>query len=57
MYIFHFNFFPYNTINHRGLYGGMGMHLLRSVPNAALMFGTFELTSRWISQYSCKYSI
>lgn len=34
----------------RGLYGGMGMHLLRSVPNAALMFATFELTSRWMAQ-------
>lgn len=34
----------------RGLYGGMGMHLLRSVPNAALMFATFELTARWMAQ-------
>ena len=36
----------------RGLYGGLGMHLLRSVPNAAIMFATFELTSRWLQQKS-----
>eukprot|EP01041_Mallomonas_annulata_P007689 gene7689-15738_t len=34
----------------RGLYGGMSMHLLRSVPNAAIMFATFELTTRWMNQ-------
>lgn len=28
----------------RGLYGGIGIHLMRSVPNAAVMFVTFELT-------------
>eukprot|EP00607_Mallomonas_marina_P003992 CAMPEP_0182438002 /NCGR_PEP_ID=MMETSP1167-20130531/85440_1 /TAXON_ID=2988 /ORGANISM="Mallomonas Sp, Strain CCMP3275" /LENGTH=142 /DNA_ID=CAMNT_0024631143 /DNA_START=793 /DNA_END=1221 /DNA_ORIENTATION=- len=34
----------------RGLYGGMSMHLLRSVPNAAIMFSTYELTSRWMKK-------
>jgi hypothetical protein len=33
----------------RGLYGGMGIHLLRAVPNAAIMFVTFELVSSWLS--------
>lgn len=34
----------------RGLYGGMGMHLLRSVPNAAIMFLSFELVSAYITK-------
>jgi solute carrier family 25 protein 33/36 len=35
----------------RGLYSGMGTHLLRVVPNTALMFLTYELVSRWIEKY------
>ena len=31
-----------------GLYGGVGLHLLRSVPNAAIMFVTFELVSNYL---------
>lgn len=31
-----------------GLYGGLGLHLLRSVPNAAVMFVTFELVSNFL---------
>jgi hypothetical protein len=34
----------------RGLYGGMGMHLVRSVPNSAIMFLAFELVSGWVDQ-------
>lgn len=34
----------------RGLYGGMGMHLLRSVPNTAIMFLSFELVSNWLDR-------
>jgi len=34
----------------RGLYGGMGLHLLRSVPNAAVMFVTFELVSNFLDK-------
>eukprot|EP00600_Ochromonadales_sp_CCMP1393_P005782 CAMPEP_0174957456 /NCGR_PEP_ID=MMETSP0004_2-20121128/2081_1 /TAXON_ID=420556 /ORGANISM="Ochromonas sp., Strain CCMP1393" /LENGTH=312 /DNA_ID=CAMNT_0016205565 /DNA_START=36 /DNA_END=971 /DNA_ORIENTATION=- len=34
----------------RGLYGGMGIHLLRSVPNAAVMFLSFELVSSWLAR-------
>lgn len=32
----------------RGLYGGMGTHLMRSVPNAAILFLSFELMSTWL---------
>ena len=32
----------------KGLYGGMGIHLARSVPNAAIMFLAFELSSKWL---------
>lgn len=34
----------------RGMYSGMGIHLARSVPNAALMFLTFELISKALSK-------
>eukprot|EP01116_Phalansterium_solitarium_P023299 TRINITY_DN8095_c0_g1_i1.p1 TRINITY_DN8095_c0_g1~~TRINITY_DN8095_c0_g1_i1.p1 ORF type:complete len:338 (+),score=3.53 TRINITY_DN8095_c0_g1_i1:600-1613(+) len=33
----------------RGLYGGMGAHLLRVVPNAAIMFLTFETIARFLA--------
>ena len=33
----------------RGLYGGIGIHIMRSVPNAAVMFVTFEVVSKWLS--------
>lgn len=36
----------------RGLYGGMGIHTLRSVPNAAIMFLAFELSSKWLTDSS-----
>ena len=34
----------------RGLYGGMGLHILRSVPNAAIMFVSFELCSKFLNE-------
>lgn len=34
----------------RGLYGGMGLHLLRSVPNAAVMFVSFEIVQKFLSE-------
>ena len=34
----------------RGLYGGMDIHILRSVPNAAIMFLSFELVSNWLKR-------
>jgi solute carrier family 25 protein 33/36 len=38
----------------RGLYGGLGMHLLRSVPNAAIMFLTYELTTSYFRRLEAK---
>ena len=35
----------------KGLYGGLWIHLGRSVPNAALMFTSFELISRYLDTY------
>jgi solute carrier family 25 protein 33/36 len=34
-----------------GLYGGLWIHLGRSVPNAALMFTSFELISRYLDRH------
>lgn len=34
----------------KGLYGGLGLHLVRSVPNAAIMFVTFELVSTYLQK-------
>ncbi len=34
----------------KGLYAGMGTHLARVVPNAALMFYTFEIVVKWIER-------
>lgn len=34
----------------KGLYSGLGMHLLRSVPNAAIMFATYEVVGAWLKQ-------
>jgi solute carrier family 25 protein 33/36 len=36
----------------RGLYGGMGPHLMRVVPNAAIMFLTYERVVYWLSTKS-----
>jgi solute carrier family 25 protein 33/36 len=33
----------------KGLYGGMGAHLLRVVPNAAIMFFTYETVVKFLS--------
>ena len=34
----------------KGLYGGLWIHLGRSVPNAAIMFTSFELISRYLDK-------
>ena len=34
----------------KGLYAGMGTHLARVVPNAALMFFTYEVVVKWIER-------
>lgn len=36
----------YTTEGWRALYGGMGTHLLRSVPNAAVVFLAYEVAVR-----------
>ena len=34
----------------KGLYGGLFLHLIRSVPNAAIMFVSFELVSNYLQK-------
>jgi len=36
----------------RGLYGGLGTHLLRVVPNTSILFFTYEKVSRFLSEES-----
>jgi solute carrier family 25 protein 33/36 len=35
-----------------GLYSGMGVHLVRVVPNSAIMFLTYELVSHWLLSHT-----
>lgn len=35
-----------------GLYSGMGVHLLKVVPNSALMFLTYELVNSWLGEFT-----
>jgi solute carrier family 25 protein 33/36 len=34
-----------------GLYAGMGVHLMKVVPNSAIMFLTYELVNVWLRQF------
>jgi solute carrier family 25, member 33/36 len=36
----------------RALYGGAGIHLIKVVPNSALMFLTYEMVRRWLSEFT-----
>ena len=36
----------------RGLYGGMGVHLMKVVPNSAFMFLTYEVVRRWLGGFT-----
>jgi solute carrier family 25, member 33/36 len=36
----------------QGLYSGMGIHLLKVVPNSALMFVTYEIVRGWLSEFT-----
>lgn len=36
----------------RGLYAGMGVHLLKVVPNSAIMFLTYEVVNSWLGQFT-----
>mmetsp|Transcript_10713 Transcript_10713/g.16515 ORF Transcript_10713/g.16515 Transcript_10713/m.16515 type:complete len:408 (+) Transcript_10713:221-1444(+) len=35
-----------------GLYAGMGVHLMKVVPNSAIMFLTYELVNKWLGQFT-----
>ena len=35
-----------------GLYAGMGVHLMKVVPNSALMFLTYEIVRGWLSDFT-----
>jgi solute carrier family 25 protein 33/36 len=34
-----------------GLYAGMGVHLMKVVPNSAIMFLTYEIVNVWLRQF------
>ena len=36
----------------KGLYGGMGVHLAKVVPNSAIMFLTYEVVNSWLSDFT-----
>ncbi|KAL7526028.1 hypothetical protein ACHAXR_001278, partial [Thalassiosira sp. AJA248-18] len=36
----------------KGLYGGMGIHLLKVVPNSAIMFLTYEVVNSWLGRFT-----
>jgi hypothetical protein len=45
-------FYPFSSLTAReegrkGLYGGMGAHLMKVVPNAAILFYVYELTENF----------
>lgn len=40
----------------QGLYSGMGVHLLKVVPNSALMFLTYEMVRKWLNQFEIQES-
>ena len=37
----------------RGLYGGMSAHLIRVVPNTAIVFLTYEAVVNFVNHYHC----
>ena len=36
----------------KGLYSGMGMHLLKVIPNTAIMFLTYEIVNSWLGRFT-----
>eukprot|EP00581_Thalassiosira_minuscula_P007021 CAMPEP_0183709002 /NCGR_PEP_ID=MMETSP0737-20130205/5142_1 /TAXON_ID=385413 /ORGANISM="Thalassiosira miniscula, Strain CCMP1093" /LENGTH=312 /DNA_ID=CAMNT_0025936991 /DNA_START=341 /DNA_END=1279 /DNA_ORIENTATION=- len=36
----------------KGLYSGMGIHLLKVVPNSAIMFLTYEIVNSWLGHFT-----
>lgn len=35
-----------------GLYSGMGVHLIKVVPNSAIMFLTYEMVNSWLNKFT-----
>jgi len=35
----------------KSLYSGMGIHLVKVVPNSAIMFLTYEIVNSWLDQF------
>lgn len=35
-----------------GLYAGMGVHLVKVIPNSAIMFLTYEIVNTWLAQFT-----
>jgi solute carrier family 25 protein 33/36 len=35
-----------------GLYSGMGVHLMKVVPNSAIMFLTYEVVKKWLGEFT-----
>jgi solute carrier family 25 protein 33/36 len=36
----------------KGLYGGMGVHLMKVVPNSAITFSTHEIVNSWLDGFN-----
>jgi solute carrier family 25 protein 33/36 len=36
----------------QGLYSGMGVHLMKTVPNSAFMFLTYEVVRKWLGEFT-----
>jgi solute carrier family 25 protein 33/36 len=36
----------------KGLYSGMGVHLMKVVPNSAIMFLTYEIVNSWLDRFT-----
>jgi solute carrier family 25 protein 33/36 len=36
----------------QGLYSGMGVHLMKTVPNSAFMFLTYEIVRKWLGEFT-----
>lgn len=36
----------------QGLYGGLGVHLMKVVPNSAFMFLTYEIVRKWLGEFT-----
>ena len=39
-------------LSNPGLYSGMGVHLMKVVPNSAIMFLTYEVVNSWLGRFT-----